>query len=148
MDILINATVTEVWSIRQRRRHRDDQLQRLSNSFQQSIKSMTNWQKTKVLWKAKGDTYKPRFRTKETWNHLWVHQSSPEVQWHIEVYGFPHALLVRCSALGLQCTSETLVSAWCVDSLKTQQRLETTYSIHGPSHSDYLDFAHTQPARR
>ncbi|WZZ13345.1 hypothetical protein YC2023_106434 [Brassica napus] len=47
----------------------------------------------KVLWKAKGDTYKPRFRTKETWNpstgssHHWRFNG-------IEVYGLLMQFLV------------------------------------------------------
>lgn len=84
MGIPLHATVAEAWSIRRRRRHRDEQLQAIELILQTKQQGHDAQVEYKVLWKSKGDTYKPRFGTKETWNYL----RSPhlEVTWHRSIW--------------------------------------------------------------
>ncbi|XP_023637566.1 uncharacterized protein LOC111830212 [Capsella rubella] len=86
MGIGWGKSLAWAWS-RRRRRHRSD----LLNSIEETLylKSLTRTdQRDVALWKAANDSYKPRFSTKDTWNH--IRTASSRVAWGKGVW-FSHA---------------------------------------------------------
>ncbi|KAG7572884.1 Reverse transcriptase zinc-binding domain [Arabidopsis suecica] len=85
MGIGWQKSVAEAWTVRRRRRHRDDLLMQIENTLH------LQWEKRreepdKQLWKG-AKKYITKFSTKDTWNHL--RTTSNPVDWHRGVW-FSH----------------------------------------------------------
>jgi len=81
MGISKNITLAAAWANRRRRRHKADHLDTIKEALH------LQWQKNEVrkmtaLWRGENDVFRPKFSTKDTWNHIrttvntasWQHQ--------------------------------------------------------------------------
>lgn len=83
MGISKNATVSEAWTNRRRRRHRVEPLNQIEEML--ALKWSTRNQETdRVLWKGKNNVFQPIFSTKDTWNH--TRTTSNKVAWYMGVW--------------------------------------------------------------
>lgn len=69
MGISRTSSLAEAWANHQRRRHRAGYLNAMEDALH------LKWQKCKekadnVLWRGKNDIFRPKFSTKDTWNHI------------------------------------------------------------------------------
>lgn len=69
MGISRHMLVAEAWDGRRRRRHRREVMNLMEEALY-SKRQTRNSETDVVLWRGKRDVYKPRFSTRDTWNHI------------------------------------------------------------------------------
>ncbi|KAG7543982.1 Reverse transcriptase domain [Arabidopsis thaliana x Arabidopsis arenosa] len=87
LGIRQHMTVAEAWSGRRQKQHRTDILNRIEAELLLKRQNQVD-KEDRVLWKGKHDTYKAKFTTKDTWNHIRL--TTTKVAWHNSVW-FAHA---------------------------------------------------------
>ncbi|XP_056850944.1 uncharacterized protein LOC108838979 [Raphanus sativus] len=80
LGINLNATVEFVIQNYRSRRHRTESLITIDEEILKLRAQGLNEEDDVVLWKGKGDVFRPCFDTRETWNSIRVQQ--PKVQWY------------------------------------------------------------------
>ena len=105
-------TVLTALTKRRRRNHRSKVLLSIEQSLRNLVPSDDPYE---VLWKGKNDVYKPKFITRDTWNH--IRSTTSKVSWHKALWfnqATPKFRFCTWLALGNRLTTGDRMAAWNV----------------------------------
>ncbi|KAG7572003.1 Reverse transcriptase domain [Arabidopsis suecica] len=87
MGISKKSSLANAWTNHRRRRHRTGLLNIIEDELHLQ-RQQRNGNEDRFLWRGKNDTFRPKFSTKDTWNH--IRTTATTVSWHRGVW-FAHA---------------------------------------------------------